>query len=402
MKRLPLTAALVSAGLISAPALADDVNQRIEKLEQEIQALKTQTQSAAPGTNSSSVTVGGYIKLDAMVSDYSDGRAATASIGEDFLVPSTIPTGGESGDPKTHFSAKESRFWIKGQTQTDAGLIKGMIEVDFQGSMQGDERISNSYSPRIRHAFFTWDEWLFGQTWSTFFNVSALPDLLDFVGPVSTIFIRQPQIRYTSGGWMFAAENPSSTLYNDAASSSDSNQYPDLIARYNFGGDGANYSVAVMGRELAYDTGTDLESEFGYAVSLAGKINIGNGGDDLRVMLNAGNALGRYMGLNSFRAGAIEADGSIELIDEVGVFAAYRHLWNQQWRSSFSLAASQADNPDSAGNAPKAYESFHANLIYKPSAPLDIGGEIIIANKELEDGTDGSLNRLQFSAKYSF
>ena len=402
MKLLPLTAALVSAGMMSSQALAEDVNQRIDKLEKEISALKTQTQAAAPSSGGSSVSIGGYIKLDAMVSDYSDGRAATAGIGEDFLVPSTIPTGGESGDPKTHFSAKESRIWIKGQTQTDAGLIKGHIEMDFQGSAQGDERISNSYSPRIRHAFFTWDKWLFGQTWSTFFNVSALPDLLDFVGPVSTIFVRQPQVRYTSGGWMFAAENPSSTLYNDAGSSSDSNQFPDLIARYNFGSDKASYSVALMGRELAYDTGTDTESEFGYAASIAGKIAIGDGGDDLRVMLNAGNALGRYMGLNSFRAGTIEPDGSIELIDEVGIFAAYRHLWSQQWRSSFSLAASEADNPDSAGNAAKSYESFHANLIYKPAAPLDIGGEIIIANKELEDGTDGSVNRLQFSAKYSF
>ena len=402
MKLLPLTAALVSAGMISSQVQADDVNQRIEKLEREISALKTQTQAAAPSTGGSSVSVGGYIKLDAMLSDYSDGRSATAGIGEDFLVPSTIPTGGESGDPKTHFSAKESRVWIKGQTQTDAGLIKGHIEMDFQGSLQGDERISNSYSPRIRHAYFTWDNWLFGQTWSTFFNVGALPDLLDFVGPVSTIFVRQPQIRYTSGGWMFAAENPSSTLYNDGGSSSDSNQFPDMIARYNFGSDKASYSIALMGRELAYDTGTDIESEFGYAASLAGKIAIGDGGDDLRIMLNAGNALGRYMGLNSFRAGSIEGDGSIELIDEVGFFAAYRHLWNQQWRSSFSLAASQADNPDSAGNAAKSYESFHANLIYKPVAPLDIGGEIIVANKELEDGTDGSVNRLQFSAKYSF
>ena len=136
MKLPPLTAALVSAGMISSQVQADDVNQRIEKLEREISALKTQTQAAAPSTGGSSVSVGGYVKLDAMLSDYSDGRSATAGIGEDFLVPSTIPTGGESGDPKTHFSAKESRIWIKGQTQTDAGLIKGHIEMDFQGSLQ--------------------------------------------------------------------------------------------------------------------------------------------------------------------------------------------------------------------------------------------------------------------------
>jgi len=400
----PFTAALVSAGMFSSHVMANEVNQRIEKLEQEINALKTQTthHNTSTKSNNSAVTLGGYIKFDGIVSEYSDGRNATSGIGEDFLVVSTIPTGGEAGDPQTHFSANESRLWVKGQTQTDTGLIKGYIEVDFQGSSQGDERISNSYSPRIRHAYFSWENWLFGQTWSTFFNVSALPDLLDFVGPVGTIFVRQAQIRYSSGGFQLAAENPSSTLYNDAASSSDDNQVPDLIARYNFGSGNTNYSVAIMGRELAYDTGTDIESEFGYAASFAGKVAVGESGDDLRFMLNAGNALGRYMGLNAFRGGSIETDSSIELVDQWGVFAAYRHLWNEQWRSSFSLSAAQADNPASAGNAAKQYETVHANLIYKPVAALDIGGEMIVGNKELEDGTDGAANRLQFSAKYTF
>lgn len=402
MKLLPITAALVAAGVLASQAQADEVRQRIEKLEQEISALKSQTGAGNVNSSGSNITIGGYIKFDGQVTDYSDGRAASAGIGEDFLVPSTIPTGGESGDPQTQFSAKESRLWIKGQTETDAGTIKGHIEVDFQGSAQGDERISNSYSPRIRHAYFSWEKWLFGQTWSTFFNVSALPDLLDFVGPVGTLFVRQPQVRYSTGAWQFALENPSSTLYNGAGSSYDDNQIPDLIARYNFSSGKASYSVAAMGRELAYDTGTDIESEYGYAVSFSGKIGIGDGGDDLRIMINQGNALGRYMGLNAFRAGSIEGDGSIELVDQWGVFAAYRHLWNEQWRSSFSLSAAQADNPDSAGNAAKQYETFHANLIYKPTAALDIGGELIAGNKELEDGEDGSISRLQLSAKYTF
>jgi hypothetical protein len=403
MKRLPMTASLIAAGLLSCNAMAEDVNQRIEKLEKEISALKTHTAAATKSSGGSNVSVGGYIKFDAQVSDYSDGRSATAGIGDDFLVPSTIPTGGTAGDPQTHFSAKESRLWVKAQTQTDAGVIKGHIEMDFQGSAQGDERISNSYSPRIRHAYFSWDKWLFGQTWSTFFNVSALPDLLDFVGPVGTIFVRQAQVRYSNGPLQLALENPSSTLYNGAGSNYDDNQIPDLIARYNISSGKSNYSIAAMGRELAYDDGNDIESEFGYAISFAGKMAVGNNGDDLRFMLNAGNALGRYMGLNAFRAASIESDGSIELVDQWGVFAAYRHLWDQHWRSSFSLSAAQADNPTSAGgSAAKQYETLHANLVYKPSAALDIGGELIVGNKELENGNDGSINRLQFSAKYGF
>ena len=83
------------------------------------------------------------------------------------------------------------------------------IEMDFLVSGQGNETVSNSYSPRLRHAFITYDKWLFGQTWMTFFNVGALPENLDFVGPTeATIFGRQPMIRYTSGGLQLALGKP--------------------------------------------------------------------------------------------------------------------------------------------------------------------------------------------------
>ena len=86
--------------------------------------------------------------------------------------------------------------------------------------VRADERISNSWSSRLRHAFVKWDysensSIMAGQSWSTFFNVGALPDVLDFVGPAGTIFVRQPQVRWTMGGLQLAVENPATRL-NDA------------------------------------------------------------------------------------------------------------------------------------------------------------------------------------------
>lgn len=415
MKRLALAIAFVNGSLLPVATLADEMDDRIDRLEQEIQQLKNQQASTQPAQGSAaasasgaSISLGGYVKFDGQVSDYSDGSGATASIGEDFLVPSTIPTDGGSGDMNTHFNAKESRLWLKAQTPTSVGAITGYLEMDFEGSSQGDERITNSYSPRLRHAYVSWENWLFGQTWSTFFNVSALPDLLDFVGPVGTIFVRQAQVRYTLGGLQFALENPSSTLYDGTENPYDNNQIPDMIARYNFGDERANLSASLMVRELAYeDTVANIsrsDSEYGYALSIAGRVAVGDGGDDLRFMVNQGNALGRYMGLNAFRAGAISPiNGDIDLADQWGAFAAYRHLWDEQWRSSFSLSAAGSDNPSSAGGtAPEAYQTMHANLIYSPTRELEMGGELIYGNKELDNGQDGDVTRLQFSAKYTF
>ncbi|MBQ24041.1 DcaP family trimeric outer membrane transporter, partial [Alcanivorax sp.] len=304
------------------------------------------------------------------------------------------------------FIAKQSRFWLKSETMTSAGMVRGHIEIDFQTNDIGDERISNSYAPRIRHAYLTWDKWLFGQTWSTFFNVSALPETLDFVGAAGTVFERQPQIRYTSGGLMLAVENPSTTLYGGAQNPYDDNAMPDLVARYNIAGDWGNVSVSAMGRELAYqDTigGVDQdESEYGYGLSLAGRMMLG-AMDDIRFQANYGNALGRYTTLNAFRSGQIEADGSIELIDQWSGVLALRHHWSDRWRSNFAVSVSEADNPDTvAVTTSKRVQSAHANLIWQVAKPLSLGGELIYADREIENGDDGNLKRVQFTAKYAF
>jgi len=253
-------------------------------------------------------------------------------------------------------------------------MLAPYIEIDFQGG-GGNERVSSSFNPRLRHAFMTFQDFTIGQTWSTFFNVGTLPENLDFVGPVGTIFERQPQIRYSPGNWDFALENPESTVYDNAddATSYDDNRMPDMVARYNIPVDAGSLSIAAMGREIAYKDATQnlgdasRESAYGYGVSLAAKIPVGDDGSDIRAQLNGGNAMGRYMSLNGFRAAQIEANGDIELIDQMGGFVSYRHIWSPQWRSNLTLSHSEADNPDAVdGGAAKSYSSTHANLIYSP------------------------------------
>ena len=58
--------------------------------------------------------------------------------------------------------------------------------------------------------------------------------------------------------------------------------------------------------------------------------------------------------------------------------------------------------PDSAGNVNKEATSFHVNLIYNPLPKLDIGAELMWAERKLVDGTDGDFTRLLVSAKYAF
>ncbi|MDN3640046.1 DcaP family trimeric outer membrane transporter [Simiduia curdlanivorans] len=419
---LALAIAPALLGLTALQAQAQtDVSQKVSALEAQLNQLKADLAKEKDATTTKGVETkkgtrfqfGGFIKLDAMYSDYSDGDRATASIGDDFYIPSTLPIGGESGS-KFDMHAKQSRFHVKSTTDTDAGQVNGLIEIDFQLSGQGDERISNSYAPRIRHAYLSWDysettSLLAGQTWSTLFNVSALPNTVDFVGPAGTIFVRQAQLRWSkklSGGnaFHFALENPSTGL-NGGSNNYDNNELPDVAIRFDGKANSFTYSLAGIGREIHYkDTigGQAMdESEFGYALS--GSAVWKFGADDFKVMLNYGNAIGRYMGLQSFRDGSIAPDGAIELNDQIGGFITYKHAWNDQWRSSLVLSASRSDNPDFvAASTPSEYQSAHINLIYSPAPAINLGAEFIYGEKTIENDDSGSMNRLQFMAMYSF
>lgn len=351
---------------------------------------------------------GGYVKLDAMWTDTSSGQINGDSIGRDFYVPSTVPVGPDvDTDPVFDMHARESRFNLNTATMLDNGKeVKTKIELDFIGSVGGNERVSNSYSPRLRQAFITYDGFLFGQAWSNFQNVAALPEALDFVGPAEgTVFVRQAQARYTTGNWSFSLENPESSItVNGARVETDDASLPDLTARYNFNADWGQIVVTALARQLTYkQAGADADtSSFGLSVS--GKFNVGQK-DNIKFMLTSGSGLGRYVGLNVAH-GAVYDGEDIDAIDSTSGFVAYQHHWNEKFRSTFLYSFFEADNNDDlllySINPTESSVSYSANLLYSPVKRMTFGVEYKIAERDTELGFDGDLDRLQFSARYAF
>ena len=73
-------------------------------------------------------------------------------------------------------------------------------------------------------------------------------------------------------------------------------------------------------------------------------------------------------------------------------------------RSSIGGAYFKADNPILLTTDQVTDESWNAfaNVIWSPVPPLDIGIELMYAERSLEDGRSGNLQRVQFSTKYNF
>jgi hypothetical protein len=370
-------------------------------------ALSCNAQAAVKLNDTTELTYGGYLKLDAIMSDTSNGQIATG-IGRDFYVPSLTPVGGEGESATWDLHARQSRFFFGTETTLENGKkITGKLEFDMMSTTIGDQRISNGYAPEIRHAFVSYDGWLFGQTWTTFMDVNALPDTLDFIGTTDgSVFARQAQVRYTTGNWQFAVENPETTVTPTNGGTrivTDDNTVPDFVARYNLTQSWGSLSVAVLARQLAYETATIKDSTNGLGVSVAGKVNL-SPTDDLRFSITTGKGLGRYVGLNTANDAALTAANQLDAIQSTAYTIAYRHAWSATSRSSIFYSADSIDNPieHTGTSQTKSTASVSANYIYQWAKPLSVGVEIRHATRELESGADGDLNRLQFSVKYDF
>nr|MBP7367819.1 hypothetical protein [Pseudoxanthomonas sp.] len=275
-------------------------------------------------------------------------------------------------------------------------------------ALAGNEIATNTYAVTFRQAYVSWNKWLAGQTWSNFQDVAALPDAVDFVGVTDgTTFVRQAQVRYSSGPWSFALENPNTTVQGyapyavgaGARTITGDNSLPDLTARYNIKGGWGHFSVAGMLRQFKQGDNSDS----GGAISVSGKYNLG-ANDDIRYMVNAGSGIGRYMAFGLGADTSQTASGDIEALTGYGAFVAWRHVFGPKLRGNLMYSASHFDN-DAAlvgWGVTERSQSIHANVIYSPFPKLDVGAEIGWGQRSLEDDREGDLKRFHTTVKYSF
>jgi hypothetical protein len=358
-----------------------------------------------PGTNTT-LDVGGYVKLDIIYNDVSAGDDSQANI---EYSPSEVPlentTTGE--EDEIVFNGRESRMWLKSTTPTDMGPLKTHLEMDFD-TTSGNQVVSNSRGMRLRHAYGTLNNWLFGQTWSLFMHLDSLPEINDFGGPTGSMFVRQAQLRYTmalndTNSLAFSLENPETYFYDGGFNVADDDNMPDVIVRWSMNPTWGNLSAAVMVRNLVVDNGAVDDSATAVAGQVGGVLKIG-AKDSLMGAVQYGQGIGRYSSLASHPDATVDASGNLDALDQVAGFIGYQHYWVGTWRSSFIVGYSKADDPAEINttDATEKTLSFHANLMYSPVEHSRLGIEFIRGTRDTYDGQEGELNRVQFSAMFDF
>jgi len=431
--RLTLVAFASSIACLTTPSRADelqDLKAEVDALRGKVGELERRAPAAAPRENAASsavtagttkgsfklpgsdtsITLGGYVKLDALFSDKSAGVGSTA---DQQYEAGSVPVGPNAGINERNqlkLHARQSRFFIKTATPSSYGEIGTYLEFDLFGAA-GNESVSNSNGLRVRHAYGTIGHLLAGQTWTTFSDPAAYPETVDFGGPAGQIFARQAQVRWTDRlgdtvQWSVALENPESVvaLPDGTSFRADDDRAPDIAANAKWNSPFGQYSVAALARQIRVDSASapaSREQRWGYGIGINGVVPFA-GKDDARFSLYQGSALGRYT-VGFFSDATLDASGRIDLPDQWVAAVAYRHYWSERVRSTLALSALRAEKlSSSAPNVNKAAQSAHLNVIWSPVSQANLGLEYLYARRETADGARGNLHRVQASAQYLF
>lgn len=307
----------------------------------------------------------------------------------------------QANEDRFYATAKATRLGLDFKAPVEGANVGGKIEIDFAGTT--DE----SNAVRIRQAYLTYNNWLFGQTTSTFVSADTQPEFLDFGSPLGIGTYRTPVVRYSD-------KIDDSTRYFVALEKgANSNRLPALTGKItlNFADNAGLVSGRALVQEVrargiglaATDSRVD-DTEFGWG--LAAGLNFKPTsqltlnadyshvkGDTSFLLYTSGsnnpaaisaNSNGRDLDLNEFNA--------------VSLGATYKIT--PKLRSTLGYGAVFFD--DAKGNQNDQLQQGWLNVMYNPVKPITFGAEYVYGERETAANEIGRDSRLGFLAKYDF
>ena len=354
-----------------------------------------------PGTQTL-LKIGGYFKTDFINDLKPPGNT-------DSFIPSSFPVPQATNVNNATVSIRPTRLSLDFRVPTTkVGEVRFYLEGDLFGT--------NATTPRLRHAYAQVRNVLIGQTFSNFMDPDAFPDTLDFQGPNGMVSIRNPQFRYgfalTSSTTLYVAiEKPSSDVAfkTDQFSSQTNSPVRDGTIRLRQEFERGHFQVAGIFRGIGVSLPDGRsDSAFGWGVNTSlGYKTFGK--DNIIFAVAAGHGISRYiqdtsgLGIDAEPAPSTVGNGHLEATPAIGVEAAYQHYWNKRLRSSAFYSYAGVDNTSLAAASTYNHGTYSgANLIWNPYGSLNVGAEFLYGWVMEQNGLKANVPRIQLSAKYSF
>jgi len=361
-----------------------------------------------PGSETS-IGIYGFIHVDA----YKDFKGNPEQNGGDWAADiGKQPLNNGADDQrkgKSNLTARVSRIGFKTYTPTEMGILRTKLEGDFVPGRL-----------RVRHAYGEidgdWGKLLGGQTWSTFMNLDAMPETVDFNGHGSAAFVRQAMVRYTAklgnyGELDFSIENPEN-LADGALGPQNSpniNTRPDLIAKWTKTFSRGFISAQALTGQLKARSATDsgTVSTWGFGLGGAWKIT---DKDNLMLQLTTGKGIGRYIPAAYYQQAYL--DGNLKAYSSNSWVAGWSHAWSDTVRSNLAYGQTTIrDEFDKTGGTEESRrlsEGF-ANVFWAFAKNTELGLEYNWGTRTTygDDSAGGikykgKRSRVQASLQYNF
>ena len=446
-KKKYLSLSLVALSTLTAAANAQqtdeerikNLEQRLIELEQQIQVEKQPTNQHATITSSqtaqttalllpttaqrpshafdvpdksivlshsdTTLQIGGQIWLDAI---YNNGEMTNRA----GFQTSSIAYENNTTKDNTLLTAGQSKLSFKSFTPTEYGVMTTRFEFDMFDS-QGNADF------HLTHLWGEIGDFGAGQTFSGFMDINSFPNTLEYWGPNSMVFTRQPQIRYNTavskqGRMMFTIEKSGSDFALPSNLTNPSydniNELPDFTGSYLHNGDFGYVKAAIILRKLGYETSTEKDTTMGFGLNLSGSFTLSDE-HSIQFQLVHGQGIGRYINdtccnYYSNETGGVDAgldaNGRLKAIPVTGGFVYFNKQWDQQWTSAIGYSYLSVDNLSSQkAKSIKNSTYSTANVIWS-EGHVKAGIELQYGELQSSSGLEGDNFRIQTSVGFKY
>jgi hypothetical protein len=352
--------------------------------------------------------------------DYIQDFKRVSSDFDATLRPSRIPTteGAAGGDGQAIFSARQSRFGIRGSIPVGDSDLFGRVEIDFFGRGTSPPDAAGQNTIRLRQAYGSWGPLLGGLTDSLFMDDAFAPTIVDAWGPCGIGFYRNIQIRYTfftgTHTLAVAVERPGADLQNypnvpQLTDLTTDNKIPDFTAQYRLSQGWGYVQVSGILRRLGYDTGAAGNqikgSKFGWGLNGSSTIKILPDKLKLQVAVVGGYGIANYM---NDATPDLALDGTVTAptaaaVPLLGLTAYVDIAWNKILTTAVGYSTVFIFNTSlQPTGALKQGQYASVNLLAHPFPNFLAGPEFLWGRRNDNGGASGNDFRLQVSLKYSF
>ena len=286
--------------------------------------------------------------------------------------------------------------------------IQAVVEFDFLGG--------NGHM-RLRKAYVEFDHWQIGQNWASFGDEAIWPNIMEWEGPPSGIWLRSPHIKYfnTIGDnpdWRYIIALDAPIVdYNRFDEIEplleEANQVmPDLVLGVKHEKDWGHFRFATIFRNITYKLEGEKDNFFGYGFSFSGMLKKNR--NSFQYQLTAGKGISAYItsvggfGYDGFPT----SNGGFDATPAFGGWASYEHYFTDKIHTNLVFGYTQFFTNDveryvltndsitgstiANGDVNNVHGYGIINIMYDPFERMSFGLELDYGIKNLK--ASGSLN----------